>query len=177
MFQHRWGKVDWVQLTTQIGAEEATKLRFQYGNEQAELQRIANAQQVASNISFQKYVEAEGEKLKAIAPELADPKDGVAKRHAVGQFLIESGIPPDALRGISAAQLAIAYDAMRYRQAQKAIGTKTPVAPAKAPAARPTAAKPQATSQKTKVAALYERAAQSGRIDDMVAAMNAESGI
>jgi hypothetical protein len=175
MFKNRWDNVDWGKVTDQLGAEEALKLKFQFEQEKEQLQRLDAAQRAAQTVQFRTYVTDEFEKLKTVSPELSDAKEGTARRQAVGKFLIENGIPENDVKGISAIALALAYDAMRYRQAQKNLATKQPAAsaPPARSAVRPSAAKPQVAPQQQKAAQALERVTKSGSIDDYVAYLDA----
>jgi hypothetical protein len=81
---------------------------------------------------------------------------------------------------MSAKEAAIAYDAMRWREAQAmAKATSKPAAPRKearitAASVRPTASQPPRTPQ-SKADDAMRRLTKTGRIDDAVAYLNARS--
>lgn len=126
------------------------------------------------------FATAEAEKLKALAPELADPKHGPTRVNALIQFARGLGYDDARLADAGATDLAVLHDAMKFRQAQAAAKTaptqpKTPVPqarptvkPTAAPAAIPTAAR---NAQESK-----NRFAQKPSIDNAVAAILARSG-
>jgi hypothetical protein len=97
------------------------------------------------------------------------------------QFLVSEGFPSERLSMMSAKEASIAYDAMRWRQAEaKARATQKPAAQRRengrtpAAAVRPTAAQPPRTPQ-SKADDAMRRLTKSGRIDDAVAFLNARS--
>jgi hypothetical protein len=184
------------QYPPEQAAQAATLLyqntRAQYDADVQQLQGLRDAKQRADDLAKKAQTEAdaaernrraawasaEHEKLKTVAPELADPKHGPQRVQALGKFLGELGIGPAQLAEAGAAELALAYDAMRYRQAQAA--SKAPAQPkpkpAAAPVVKPTAAPavvPQAqrTAQESK-----NRFAQKPTVDNAVAAILARSG-
>lgn len=190
VFADKWAGVDWVAWAAQDPAAYIAG-KAQYDAEQAELQTVRQAQadaekvkQQDEQVEFQNYVQGEFAKLSEIAPHLADPKEGPAKRTEVTQFLLDRKIPQDAIRQISAEEMAIAYDAMQYRKL-KAQGKAAAARPA-APATRPTpaparAAAPSAapqvrpTQQRTTDAAMA-RLSKTGKMDDALAVMRARRG-
>lgn len=151
----RWPeKIDWNQVVQERGADEAFKLKNQYEQEQAQLQQLRAAKQQAEQVQYQKFVEAETAKLPALAPELADPQHGKQRMEELSKFLLASGVSSDDLKYATASQVSLAYDAMRWRNAQAEAKAKasTPkaqpqAAPSK-PVVRPTAA-PQASNPQT----------------------------
>ena len=191
VFADRWANVDWATLArTDPAAYVINKADFDA--EQAELQRVEQAQQVAHRAAeqaqaaeFQSYVQAEAAKLPEVAPELADPKEGRKRMQAVGQFLLSQGITSEALKGVSAVELGIAWDAYQWRQAK----TKTvaelakprapaPVAPRPAtprPAA-PTAAQPAPPPRQRAVAIAETRLSKAGTVDNAMAVLRARRG-
>lgn len=119
-FKSRWEGVDWNAVIDQQGADQALKLRNQMEAEQAQLQQLQAAKSQAENVQFARFVEAETAKLPELCPDLAVPDQKVAneRKQALGKFLISTGIPAESLRHMSALETSIAYDAMRWRQAQ-----------------------------------------------------------
>lgn len=173
-FENRWKDVDWNAVVDKFGADEALKLRNQFEKEQEQVQQLQAAQQQAQAVEHRKFVEAEIAKLPTIAPDLADPKEGPKRRADVGKFLMDSGVPAEQLRGISALEMSLAYDAMRYRAAKANLSQpKKPAAPAKT-LVKPSSAKAAVSPKKQGIANLQQRAFTSGSVDDMVALLDAE---
>lgn len=181
-FQDRWTGVDWTRVIDEVGAEQALKLKMQYETERDQLQRMHFVQQATRNAQHIEFVKGEFGKLAKLAPDLADEKKGAQLRPKVVQFLIENGAVSeqfgpvaDQIRWLSAPQAAIAYDAMRYREAKATALKSNPVtAKSKQPAIAP-GAKQAATPQKQKLADLNSRLNRTGKIDDAVALLKARS--
>src|SRR5262249_51783919 len=117
------------------------------------------------------------ENLRDEAPDLVDPKEGRARMSALSSFLVGQGFPAERLALMSAKEAAIAYDAMRWRQAEARARTQSQSKPAPAnarPVVRPTAAQNQRTST-TRADDAMRRLAKTGRIDDAVAFLNARN--
>lgn len=175
MFQGRWANVDWSTLPDKVGAEEAFKLKAQYERERDTLHALGALQQQAQADNFRKFVAAESEKLKSVAPDLADETHGAGRKQELGRFLLGAGFPADRIQYMSADEAAIAYDAMRWRQAQskaQALSKKQPVQPLRPPV-KPTAA--ARTSQSRSADDALRRLKTSGRVDDAIALLNARS--
>ena len=153
-FKSRWENVDWNAVVDQYGAEQALKLRNDFEREQGQLQQLQAAKQEAMEFQRTRYVEAEEAKLPELCPDLVDPKHGSERRVALGKFLLSQGAQPEDLRNISALATSLAYDAMRFRQAQakakeQAAAPRTPArqpATQARPSVRPTAAPARAGS-------------------------------
>lgn len=136
-FADRWANVDWVALTDQVGAEQAQKLKFQHDAEREQLASLKTAQAQSEKATFDEFVKREAAILPTLCPDLTDAKEGPARRQALGQYLVEAGIAPQALSGISAREMSIAWKAKQWDDAQAKI---------KAAAAKPKSAavQPQA---------------------------------
>lgn len=117
-FKSRWQGVDWNAVVDQYGADQALKLRNDFEREQGVVQQLQAAKNEAEQVEYVKFVEAENAKLPELVPDLVDPKLGSGRKAELGKFLIDSGIPAENLKHITAVQTSIAYDAMRWRQAQ-----------------------------------------------------------
>jgi|SRR5579871_1427800 len=147
-FQSRWQNVEWATLPDQVGAEAAFKLRAQFDAEREQVARLTQAQRDAMAEAQRQFVQSESEALKTVAPDLVDAKEGQQRRAHLGQFLIEEGFPRDRIALMSAKEAAIAYDAMRWRSAQKAAAAAKTKPAQVAPTPRQTAAavRPSATT-------------------------------
>lgn len=118
-FGQRWPEpMDWAVLADEVGAEQAMRLKLQRDTEAEALQRMQSAKQEAEAASQQSYVANEFEKLKGVAPDLADPRHGAERRQDVVKFLADNGVPLETIRGAGAIEFALAYDALRYRKAK-----------------------------------------------------------
>jgi len=177
-FASRWGSdPDWVAYAQEHGAEAMTFAKAQHDQELQQLQKVAAAKADADDQAHQAFVKAEFVRLAEVAPDLADPQEGKARRSKVTDFLVKQGVDPDSLRNISAAEMSIAYDAMRFREAQAQLKAPKPLpkphpAPAKA-AARPGAAQTQSPTERT-AAQVANRFAQTRSFDDAVALLLAK---
>jgi hypothetical protein len=178
LFAGRWANVDWSRLPDQVGAEEAFKLKAQYEKERDTLGALHAMQQAASEENFRTFVATESEKLKSVAPDLTDETHGPTRKQELGRFLLAQGFPADRIQHMSADEAAIAYDAMRWRQAQsraQALAQRQtrqqPAQPAKPPV-KPTAAAARA-SQTRGADDAARRLKATGRIDDAIALLNA----
>jgi len=175
-FQQRWGEPDWAQVAQEHGAEQAFVLKAQFETEQKQLAQLAQAEQTAQQEAHKAFVQTEWKALSTLdpvlAPDPADPTKGADVRQRVTKFLAEKGIPSDAITRISAVEMSLAHDAMRWREAQAAL--KAPKPPKPAPvaqqraAARPAAAQAQASPQRT-ATQVANRFAQTRSVDDAVA--------
>lgn len=155
-FKDRWENVDWDAVVDQRGAEEALKLKNQMETERKQVQQLHVAKEQADAATTNRFVAERFDQLKTVCPDLADEKDGPDRQLKLVNFLTERGVPSEAIiKRASAEELSIAYDAMRWRQAQadakaKSSAPKTPAqnqpaTPAK-PSVRPTAAPARAGS-------------------------------
>lgn len=172
--QDKWANVDWVAWAQQDPAA-ATAGRFQYEAELQELGRLQQAQRQASEVSHRKFLAEEGEKLKALAPELTDPAKGPERRQAVAQYLIAQGADPQGLEGLPAAAVTVAWKAYQFDQLQAGVKASPKPKPASVtPAVRPTA---QAAVRSPQIEAdkLSNRFAQTGDVETAIALLNARS--
>jgi len=121
------------------------KLRTQMEAEQQQVQQLMAAKQQADDYQYNKFVEAEQAKLPEYAPDLADPKEGANRRIELANWLVKTGVNPQVLKNLSALETSLAYDAMRWRNAQAK--AKTLASQPKQPAAQPVrqSVKPTAT--------------------------------
>ena len=146
-FQGRWANVDWQQLSQQLDPGEYNQLRAKFEAEQSTLVQLAKEHQKADTERFAKFVETEGAKLKEVCPELVDDKLGPQRKQDLGKFLVTLGFPAERINAMSAHEASLAYDAMRWRNAQKQAAALKQAKPQTSPApqARPTV-KPTASS-------------------------------
>lgn len=166
-FKGKWDGIDWEAWVDQ-DPEAALKAKFAYDADQATMAQLQAATQEAETQAHVAFLKAEAAKLPDLAPDLADPEKGPERRTKVAQHLLSMGIAPEALKTISAAEMAIAYDAYLYRQAKAGLTAApkpkpAPVKPVVKPAA---AALPQ---NRTTQAA--NRFAQTRSVDDAIAVL------
>jgi hypothetical protein len=174
-FQNRWGakEPDWIAFAQEHGTDATVQAKLQFEAEQRQLQQLAVAAQKAEAQAHEAFVKREFEKLAEIAPDLADPEKGPERRSEITQFLVKQGVDPAAIGGISAVEMALARDAMKWRQAQaqlQAAPKPKPAAPAPRAPARPAASAPAANPQRTAA----NRFAQTRSVDDAVALLLAK---
>lgn len=177
-FQTRWGNQapDWVAYAQQHGVDAMTLAKTQFEAERQQLQDAAQETDKARRLAHEQFVQTEFVKLVELAPDLApsaqDPRQGSEKRQGVVKFLVEHGIPQDAIAQISAVEMSLAYDAMRYREAQAKLKAapkpKNPSAPPPKTVVRPATAQAQASPQR-QAQQIANRFAQTRSVDDAVA--------
>lgn len=173
-FKGRWENVDWDKVVDTYGAEQALKYRNQMENERAQLQQLEAAKQQTQAIQFQRFVAEESAKLAEVAPDLADPKQGPARKEALGKFLTGLGVPADRIPWMTAVEAALAYDAMQWRNgkqtAEKLVAAKPQPAPAKKAPAKPVGTNAPASPQHARIQALSRKSELS--IDEAVELAN-----
>lgn len=156
-FQSRWGATppDWVAFAQANGTEAMTLAKAQYDAEREQIVQAAQETQRAQLIAHEQFLRTEFATLAEIQPELApdakDPRKGAEVRREVTGWLAEQGIPKEALAQISATEMSLAYDAMRWRKAQaelKAAPKSKPAAPAPRAPVRPASGQAQSPSQR-----------------------------
>lgn len=147
------GRVDWVavheKMTADGRGDEYNALRAAFDNDKQRIEDARALRQQAEaqrNLAHQQFVATEQAKLAQLLPESADPIKGAAIRKDVAKFLQDEGLSAEALVNISAAEFRIAYDALRYRQAQKNVSSKAPSTAAPAQKTAPKAVAPQAAT-------------------------------
>ena len=190
VFADQWSNVDWVAFARADPAAYNIA-KAEYDAHLGELQKVQQARvdadkvkQQADEVQFQNYVQGEFVRLQEIAPHLADPTTGPKTRSEVTQFLLDDGIPQDAIRQISAAEMRIAWESREFRKL-KAAGKATaarPAVPATRPAptparaAAPSAAPAARPTAQRNVETIKNRFAQTGSTDDAVALLRASRG-
>lgn len=184
-FKGKWDDYDWDTLAREDPLEYVAKNR-EYEKDQATLQQLRAAQQAAAEEEVNLFLAKREEELPQVAPELCGP-EGTAKRTELSQFLLNAGIPADAIsKGATAAMLSIALDAMKFRAlkaeapaairpaAPGAAGARTPAPPPAHRPVRPSTAPAQSDSRTRARDQAFDRLTQTGSIDDAVAAYEAK---
>jgi hypothetical protein len=172
-FQSKWDQMTpdrWVAWARE-DPSAYTAGRAQYDAEQAQLTQLRTVSQQAERVARQAFIRDESERLKTLAPALADPKDGPARKTALVTYLVDQGVDRSLISDLDARTISIAHKAMLWDQAQKSLARKPAPAPAR-PALKPAAATQVRTPQR-EAAAVKNRFAQTGSIDDAVAWLNA----
>lgn len=154
-YKSRWEGVDWDKVIDTYGADQALKLKNQMESEGRQLQQLEAANAQANQIKTQRFVAEETAKLPVHAPELADPKLGQERKRALGDFLIGLGAPQSRISEMSALEVGLAYDAMKWRNGQttakKLVETPKPAAPAKKAPVKPGATAAPGSSQQARI--------------------------
>lgn len=180
IFADNWGKVDWAALQKEYSAEQVNEWRFQHDAEKAKLEANKQALDKARTETEQatkaqraEILKAEADKLKELCPPLMDPKEGVNRRKALAEFLVEAGVDRDQLHDLTGVALSLAYDAMQYRQA-KAKLAKPPAPPPPSRVNSGPSATPGRSSQERSIEQIQARLAKSGSIEDGMALLQAQ---
>lgn len=161
-FEDQWGAQapDWVAFGQEHGAEAMTMAKTQYEADRQKLSDAAAETAKAQALAQEAFFKAEHAKLAEIAPDLANPETGPAKRSEVSQYLVKQGVAPSSIEMISAVEMNLAHKAMLWDQAQAAIKARpkaTPAAPAATSPVRPAAALAQSSPQRSALSAAQAR--------------------
>jgi hypothetical protein len=172
-FLQAWGRgvPDWARIAAQHGPEAASQLRARFEQDAATVMHMQAAKQEADARSYDGFVRGELEKLKREEPELADPARGGERRQAVARFLVDQGFPPEQIRYAGAKEYAIAYDALRYRQARAGLAQSEARGPGAKPGVQPGAAQVQRSSARRRAESARSRFAEKPTVDNAVAAI------
>lgn len=165
----KWSEVDWTGWF-QTDRVQAAQFKAQFDAEQAELAQLQGARRHTEAVQLQQLWADRDAKLPELAPDLADPVEGPRRQKALADHLISRGVPQDRLPHLTAEEMSIAYDAMRWREAQakaQARPQPTPRTPAPAPV-KPVPARQSSVPQN--LIALEAKAAKTGSLDDVLAA-------
>lgn len=152
--------------------------KAEFEAEAAEMGRLNAVNQETQQAAYQQFVRTEAARLAEIAPALADPKEGPARRQALGDYLKREGVPSEQIPQLDANTIRLAHKAMLWDEAQaKAATAARPNRPASAapPPVRPAAAPPAPSRTRAREAAIH-RLDQSGSVDDAVRALKAKRG-
>lgn len=183
-WQARWGNVDWVAYANQdpqayiAHKAQADAERQQIVEYAQYLEKVKADADKAAKLARDAFLTEEWTKLAELSPELADPKEGKARRAEVIEYLGVQGFAQEMLADISAAEMTIARKAMLWDNAQKAakkqaeLPRKNPTSTAKALPSGGTGDGVPSTARI--VAAANARLAKTGSIDALVAAFDAE---
>ena len=137
-FALQWGEPDWVDFASKYGADRMAVARAQYERDANDLKRLSAERLRAAQMVQDAEIKAEAEKLQDVEPALYGDAGKVLRDQVLSFLEKDGGIDKDALKLVSAQELSLAYDAMRWRQAQAKLKAAKPSAPK--PTARPTSA-------------------------------------
>jgi len=167
----RWNEYQGYQAKfTQMGQQE---------------QLLSQRAQEAERERLDAHVETRNAQLIEAMPDLKDPAKFQKFDERISDFLLGKGIPAERIRQAAFVDLEIAYDALRWRDAQKA--------KAAVPKPQPNAGQPQGNVRQMprvmkpgmgnssgaaddKIAAIDQRAQKSGSVDDAAARIRARLG-
>ncbi len=167
-FAQRWDGVDWDAWAAK-DPQGALQARLAFEKQHDALQQMSAVHEQAEMLHHHRHVTTETAKLKSLAPDLADPLQGSARKQAVAQFLLDQGAHPHQLSRITAAEAALAYDALRWRQAQARLAARPRAAAPSSPTVKPTASAPETSPRQRQAQSALQRLAQSGSLEDAVA--------
>lgn len=181
-FERKWqekaqGPIQWAALARQMDPAEYQALHAEYEADKIEVDRAAKAAAEQSKLARGAFLTEEWKKLEQIAPELTDPKEGHARREKVASYLIEQGIPGEAVGDASAIEWKIAWKAMRFdmmeakAKEQSALPRKNP-AVAQAKPVRPAAGGDPSPTRTLQAA--MTTLSKTGTVDAAVAALQAQ---
>ena len=157
----------------QMSAEDAMSVQLAMQADQERVGALKASLDQERNSALQSFIEAEGEKLKYLEPDLVDPEKGAELRQSVGKYLLDSGeVTAEALQGISAFELSLAHKAKRWDEYQAAIAKK----PKPKPRPKGKNIKPGKSSRAStsKVAQAKKRFQQTGSQEDYLALKRAQ---
>lgn len=135
VFRSKWAGVEqpgyWQAVRQQYGVDYERDLRDQFEFEARQLHQMAAAKQDADRLAREQRIKDTEAKLPELAPELsADP----ARWTRTKDFLVTLGADPHEVDLLGPVERALAYDAMRFRQAKTATSQQPKPKPAaKAP--------------------------------------------
>jgi hypothetical protein len=174
-FRDRWEGIDW-QAWAQKEPDIAQKAWTQYQIEERQLAEASAAAERSRAESHAKFVQSETAKLAEKAPEFMDPEKGPELKQKVQRFLMEQhGFSADDLNNVTASQVLVAYDAMRYGEAKKALKSKPEPKPQDRKPVKPTAGS-AVSPKKQSLKARESQLGKTGKVDDAVALLQARRG-
>ncbi len=152
-FRGRWESVDWAQAAQQMEPADYNRVRAQFEQEQGMLKNLLAENQRAEAERIAAFDHHEAERLKTVAPELADEKLGPSRKAAIAKDLIARGFEPARIRMMNAEEASYVNDALKWREAQASM-TRPRASQAshnqpQRPVVRPTAANGSPASSKS----------------------------
>jgi hypothetical protein len=176
-FQSRWEGATaevWQELAASDPLEYI-KLRAEFDAEMGQLQHARAAEAQASEVAQANHYATQAARLRELNPVLVSDAKSMA---AVGEYIVKTGIAPEAIMHASAEELNMAWKAMKYDEAQaKAKAHAEGIKPAlktSAKAVAPTARVSTLPPQQREMARLQNRFNQTGSKEDLVNLMAAQ---
>lgn len=134
----------------------------------AELGNVQRQQQAEAEAQFNKYVAEEGEKLRALIPDIAHETKGPKIAADIKAYALKEGINNDQLARASAKELHVLYKSMLYERAQDVAAKAALKAKAEPPkAAKPGNIQANLAAKSNRLTELNGRVAKSGRVEDL----------
>ena len=160
MYGNRWANVDWAAAAAQMDPTDYNRVRAQYEQETRHIHQMAAEKRSADDEAFKAFATERAAKLVAIAPELADAKEGPARQQRVVEFLVSNGglTQEQVVRGLTADVASLLHDGLRYRDAAaNAKANPVPKIAPKANTVKPTATPPVRTPNHARIAELTRK--------------------
>lgn len=173
-YKGKYADVDWVKAAQEMPPEEYQAARAEFERDTQDMHELLREQQAAEQEKFSTFVREEGEKLKTECPDLVDPVHGKQRQESLGKFLLDMQTPPERIARLSATEASLAYDAMRWRDAQRAALKVKKPAPPPQPANRPSPAAPARNPTNARLSQLRGKAKLS--VDEAAELMELEGG-
>jgi len=166
-FDEYFTDIDWnAYLLQDRDAAQADWMRYQTGLEK--FNKAENDRAAADKLWRENFMREESAKLTEIAPDIANNAETL---RGIGDYIVKSGISPDALLTVSALELTIAHKAMMYDKmmaeaTSKTVPPKTPTVTKPAKVAPQGATGNRGTSSQRDISQQRNRLAQTRSIDD-----------
>lgn len=140
-----WNNVDWVALKRNVSADDFLAYQAQRDAEVQEYQNLTATYDQQRAETVQAHVQEQMQQLPTVLPEALDPKKGPALVKEIQTALLQADMTPDSIQLVTAKQMALVNDALKWRAAQSKRKTLRPKKDAKTNA-RPMKAKARASS-------------------------------
>jgi len=140
-----WRKVDWVELKRNVSADDFLMYQAQAAQDQQEFQNIHQSYEQQRAERVQSHVQEQMQQLPDILPEAMDPEKGPALVKEIQTALLQADMTADGLQMVTAKQMSLVNDALKWRKAQAKRKTLRPKSDAKT-TSKPMRAKARASS-------------------------------
>lgn len=141
-----WDEVDW-QALSQQDPTAYVQHRAQYDAELQEYQQFQNQQAQAVSARQKQHADEVKQQLQTVFPEALDPNKGRAMLTELQTELTRHGVTSERINGLSAIEIRLLYNGMRFEQAQANKPNLRPKSDAKTNA-KPLKARGRASSSK-----------------------------
>lgn len=156
----------WAKLARE-NPENYTAYKAQFDADQFDLQQAKAAREDAARVQRDNWMKEQAEQLKTRIPPLADPKAGKQVSDRITQYMLDQGVPEQALSDIAAVGFEFAWKSMLWDEAQKA--KPTPQKPIPSTLASKAAPASRVSTEQTQLRSLRSKAfAQGASRQDMV---------